>query len=500
MAVRRAGNMRNDLQMVIPIQKVTNTQPKVEIIKNPGEDNEETDDVTSKVIDSEWTKPVTVGIGTYSIILSNAGGRISDMYNKGDHIKCYLDNTDGTTVQFWGRIDYPKDKIKESGQTLTIEGRHRSWILTETNVNFEADDIEPSQLLKNIIDKFTTGFTYTNVAATSTTMSVRWNYKPFWECVIEICNKAGVDCYVDDDLDFHLFAENSIINEDAFIADNGNYIDSANLGTDDAYERTRVTVEGRDNGGLPIIYTAISTTETTVREAPAVVDPSLNTLAQVKAKAEAELAIYEDRQVQATIKSKGLETLAPGDNVPVIITRQKIFGYYKVLEFTHRWGHKSPWVTTSVIEEEITETLNLLQRARKENEIQPANNPEKFLFSFNMEFNDESQIASKTGVIVQDGWLKLSTSPGTMTSETQTAPGNINKVMLMVTGFAVGNTTYKLSANGGASSINISVGIPVAIPAGQQSNKLQLEIDSMQSDANNVNPQIDDIAVMYNIA
>ena len=192
--------MRQTNEIFIPIPKVRNTHVKIEI-------NE--DDVTGRVTKSNFTYPVTSGIGTFEIILSNSNGQLSGLYSNGNIIKFYADNTDSTTLQFWGRIDYVKENISKDGQFLEIKGRHRSYLLNETLICYSAEDMITSQILKDIIDKLpgSYGFTYTNVSTTTDSMNVEWNYKPFWECVMEICRFAGYDCYVDNDLDFHYFEE-----------------------------------------------------------------------------------------------------------------------------------------------------------------------------------------------------------------------------------------------------------------------------------------------------
>ena len=197
--------MRQTNEIFIPIPKTRNAHCKIEI---------DGDDMTSRAIESSWNLPVTNGIGTFKIILSNAHGQYSGTYQAGDIVKFYADNLDNTTLQFWGRIDYVKDNISKEGQFLEIEGRHRAYLLTEYLVCYSINTTSTSQILKNIINKLPSsyGFTQTNIVTTTDSMSVEWNYKPFWDCVIELCNYAGYDCYVDNNLDFHFFEANSIVN------------------------------------------------------------------------------------------------------------------------------------------------------------------------------------------------------------------------------------------------------------------------------------------------
>ncbi|KKK65788.1 hypothetical protein LCGC14_2970620, partial [marine sediment metagenome] len=224
--------MINSTRIYIPIPKARNTQCKVEIGGV---------DVTSRVIDSKWVKPVTNGVGAFNMTISNAKGQFSGNYNAGDTVKFYADNTDATTLQFWGRIDYTKDDLVTNGQFLNIEGRHRSFLLNEHFVCHSATNTATSQILKDIIDKIpgSAGFTYSNVQTDTTEMNVEWNYKPFWDCVVELCKHSGFDCYVDNDLDFHYFEANSIENTNEAIVEGDNFIRTKDWGTNDIYEKTR---------------------------------------------------------------------------------------------------------------------------------------------------------------------------------------------------------------------------------------------------------------------
>ncbi len=148
--------MRQTNDIFIPIPKTRNTHAKIEINGV---------DVTKRIIESSWVYPATTGIGTFTLILSNAAGQFSDTYSVGQSVKFYADNSDGTTLQFWGRIDYVKDNLGSNGQFLEIEGRHRAYLLTEFLVCYSATNTVTSDILKDIINKLPAsyGFTQTNI-------------------------------------------------------------------------------------------------------------------------------------------------------------------------------------------------------------------------------------------------------------------------------------------------------------------------------------------------
>jgi len=431
-------------KIYIPIPKARNTKCKVEIAGV---------DVTSKVIGSTWVLPVTNGIGSFSISLSNAFGQISGSYNSGDVVKFYADNSDATTLQFWGRVDYVKDDISSDGQILEIEGRHRSFLLNEYMVCHDVSGEEPSVILKAIIDKLPTsyGFTYSNVAASTTTMDVEWNYKPFWDCIVELCNKAGFDCYVDNDLDFHFFEENSISNLKNAVVEGDNFIRASDYGTNDYYEKTRVVAIGRDSGGLDIVYTAISPTEGDEKREVFVRDLSANTYEKVKSIAEARLAEVTGKNPQAKILSFGLDSISPGDNIWFIIPRQKIATQYKLVQIKHNFGMKfGGWRTELITEEEEAGTSTVLKGiAQKNQQITGSQNINKLNFSYNFDFASDTGTHENTEIL--RGFLQTTGGEtGTWISPTLTLDANVSNFEFRATGANISDVDYFVSARAGS--------------------------------------------------
>ena len=144
-------------QILIPLPKTRNTKVKVEVNGV---------DLTSRVIESVWVKPVTIGVGTFSIKLSNANGQLTNTYKIGQTVKLYADNLDATTLQFQGRIDFVEDDIGNDGQFLKINGRHRSFLLTEFLICYSATEVITSTILSDIIDLLPAGhgITKTNIS------------------------------------------------------------------------------------------------------------------------------------------------------------------------------------------------------------------------------------------------------------------------------------------------------------------------------------------------
>lgn len=429
-------------RMFIPIPKIRDTHVKIEIDGN---------DLTNRVKESSFDYPVTRGIGTFSMVLSNAGGQITGL-SSGSVVKFYADNKDGTTEQFRGRIDHIKDNITKKGQVLEIKGRHVAYLLTEFTICYTTTGEKTSQILKDIIDKLPDSYEFTknNISTTTDSMDVKWDYKPFWDCVLEISKFAEHDCYVDHDLDFHYFPENSIENDKDAIVEGDNLIDSKGWGINDYYEKTRVTVIGQGEEGLPIIYTAVIDNEIEIRE-KFIRDSSANTETKVKNLAESKLLEITNYTPQAIIKSFGLETIKPGDNIWILIPRQKVFGQYKIVKIIQKFGSNiGGWRTDLLMEKEAEEIYQVIESIdKKSDRLINVENVNKFEYSWNFEFNNDTGIHLTTkiteGVLKTDG-----SSGGTWISDLKALSEDISMIEFRVKGEKILGTDFFISADNGA--------------------------------------------------
>ncbi len=477
--------MRKTTKIFIPIPKIRNTQIKVEI---------NGDDRTGRVVESLWAYPATLGIGTFKVVLSNSHGQLSNLYSAGDSVKFYADNSDGSTLQFWGIIDYVKDDIGSKGQFLEIEGRHRSYLLTEFLVCYSATGKTTSDILKDIIGKLpmSYGFTESNIEDESTTMDVEWNYKPFWDCVVELCNRGGSDCYVDNDLDFHYFKKNSKMNDREFVAEGTNFLNSKNLGVDKYYEKSRVIAMGASSGGLPIVYTAVSPIEGTDIKEILVKDTSSNTMESVKSLAEAKLLEVTNKNLQGVVESFGLDTLKPGETIWIVIPRQKIYGQYKIIQINNKFGSKSGgWRTGLFLEEEEKGISNNIQNLNeKSDRAIEAENINKLDFSLNFDFS--SDVGTHSNTVIEEGVLRTGgSSTGVWTSDLVEVSSDVSFVELKLNGTILGGLKIYLSTDGGVSHTLI-YGVGASLASLTPGRKLKLRVNIASAST-----EINDLALLY---
>ena len=77
------------------------------------------------------------------------------------------------------------------------------FLYTTNSVTEEYIDTPCSEILKDIVAKYLTGFTVTNVETSTTDTNVTWNNKPLYDCILDLVSIAEFDCYVDSNKDFH---------------------------------------------------------------------------------------------------------------------------------------------------------------------------------------------------------------------------------------------------------------------------------------------------------
>ena len=473
-----------------------NTQIKLEV---------DGTDETSKIDQVEFVKPNTTGIGTFKVRLKNASGRISGLYKEGSVVKFFYDNIDASRRQFWGRVDYPKEIIGGS-QFLELIGRHRSFILAETKVNYAATNADPADILRAIIDQLPDeyGFTKNNIETIGITVDVEWNYVNFWDCVIELCEKAQTDCRIDDDLDFYFHKRDTKVNNNEYIAEGINHIRTIEHGKDDFQEKTRVIAVGQDDKGLPIVYTAISSKEGVEKKEFFLRSASANTVQKVKDLAIGKLRELEVRPKQSRYISIGLETLESGQNIHVSVPRQQIFEIPRVLQVKIRFntrGRSGGVRYETIMERELNGIPQiLLESIRNERKVAIVQNSNKLNFSHNFDFNNDNLTESHSQTEVRDGLLKLSDSAfnnGRWISDGQTANNNITQVELRYIGKDLTDSKFYFSVmNGIDGSWELFTGKELLQSPGNLGKNLKLRVDLIKTDLN-PQPELDSLLCLF---
>jgi hypothetical protein len=412
-----------------------------------------TDDLTP---DLEYTGAVTDEIGSCIIKLINNDEAYNGLYTGGESISIYLDETDATTKVFEGAVEKTEKESGDYGMVLKITGRHVSSNLLDKTVNETYTDETCDTILKDIISTYASGFTSTNVAATTMTHSTNWNGKPFWDCVIELCSKAGFDCRVDDSKDFHFFEKNSQLNAtEAFFPDNIFADGIGGMGTDVNEVKNRIIVYGQTEDGGQIIYTTPdsdateSQTEYGVKEL-IIEDSKITTYDQAQSIGDAKLEILKSLPTFGSVRGFMLFTLNAGEKLWISYPEYQIHDKFRIVKFTTK-----PFFGETTVYVEKVKTIPSLfkDRISKETDLETIRNPYNMAHSMNFSFADNSEIELFSSTEVSDGKLvPSSSSSGSATSVTRVAPQNITQCHLKHNGSSlVGNVTYYVSNNNGSS-------------------------------------------------
>ena len=474
---------------------------KVEIIRNDGT----TDTVTTLIKDSEFEKIATLGIGSCRMRIFNADGAYSNLYTGGEIIRFYAEHTDASTTnkkQFEGRLDYPKDTIKQDGHFLEIEGRHISYSLSEVKVYANFSGVDGATVLKNIITNFLSGYGFTTNNITDpigTNIEVVWSGKIFWDCVKDICTQTGSDCYVDDNKDFHLFKENSdgtMNYDEAVVEGEGhNLVDVFDWGEDTYEKRDKIIVQGIDNEGLPIIYPAGTGTRPIT-----IFSNDIRTYEQAQLIGDKKLEELKNLPPRAKVRVFGMQDLDPGDNIWVWIPRVKITGIYKIQKFKQIFN-KEGWFTDLTIEREIRDISQILaERATAEEQLKPVLNIDDLEQSYNFTFDDNSNILQLTNTEITQGRLQLTSgqAQGTMESASRNTNNDISKIKMKVVGSDITSTTFQISLNDGTiyQDIQKDTLYTVGSNFNHTGRNLRIKVNLLSNTAN-PNPLIESLVCLY---
>src|SRR3990167_8655152 len=215
-------------------------------------------DETNSFLGGEFSPAIIGEESGFELELNNNNEAYNSKFIGNETINFYLDRGTATNIRFTGKIEKLTKESGSRGNILKVSGAHRfhSKLLDITVTEDYRGDLTGDVILKNMIDKYLTGFTYTNVVATTIKPNLKWEDVPFFDAVVDICNVCEFDSYVDVAQDFHFFERESILNDSEAIVYRDTYIGVSGLTTDLIDIRNRVTVSSEDNEGLPILYTS----------------------------------------------------------------------------------------------------------------------------------------------------------------------------------------------------------------------------------------------------
>ena len=466
-------------------------------------------DVTDIVIKGEYVFGVTETIGTFNFKIDNSGQFYTDKFSVYDVVNVYLDyGTTASSIRFKGIIE----RVSKSDSSIIVEGRGPGTKIISKNITYSATNKARSTILKEIISgrgvlgdpdfyegNFVGVLTTNNVEDDSTTTTVNYFEKPFWDVVAELCNEASFDSYIDVNFDLHYFATNSRQNNKEAVVHEYNIINTFDFAPDASSIFNKVRVYGSDVDGIPYLATSQDSTSQDnfeVRDLK-IDDANIKSQEQAQARADFELSLNKDPPTIGTIISLGLPTLLPGEQLRISDSLNDISpGFYKVFEFRHKFSNDEPFMTEVTIQKQRTNLPDVLKKRLKfESDASANNNPSNMDFSKIYDFNEDSGVHDSTKIT--DGVLKLSTgSSGSWTSDNFLLTSNLSTFTSTLKGSVLSGTKVFLSIDGGTVFKQIAgLGTPSSITiTAETANNIKIRIDIFSATT-----EIDTFGLLYTL-
>lgn len=464
---------------------------KVEIEKSNGTIY----DVTDLVLDGDFTYGVTDTIGNMTLDIDNSSETYTGLFELYDEVNLYLDYAStATTLVFKGFIE----KRSYNNNRITIKGRSTATRVMGITVTQSFENQYTHTIIESLIDTYAPYITKTNIDTTESTdslVTINFYQKSFWECIVELCNRAGYDAYIDANLDFHYFVSNSQINETEAIVHEYNLIETGDFAPDLSTVRNKVMVYGAEVKGQQIVWTELDQDSIDLYDVKELIikDTNIVTVSQAEAKAIIELSTNKDPPIVGEIVSLCLPTLLPGQQLRISDPLNGLApSTYSIRKFVHTVSNDEPIKTTVTIEKE-TRTIPKILKGRIifETDATSKENPNELNYSWIYDFNTDVGTHTRTEIV--DGVLKLQDgeTDGVWISELNTRTSVVTEAEMRATGTSLAGTNYYVSPDNGVTwqQINSLSTVQNMAPPGLYL-KLKVEINS-------ANTGIESLGLLY---
>jgi len=407
------------------------------------------DDITEICHLFEYEDGVTDTIGQFKFEIWNPNETYTKAWTGFEVVKFYNDYAaTSTTLRFRGRIEKPLYRDNK----IICSGRSESLRLMEITVTQDYDNIECSVILKDILDTYGTGFTYTNVAASTVSITTKWNQKPFWECVKELTTSAGFDIYVDSALDFHFFKSGSVSNTGEAIVHDYNLMEVGEFANDLTFVKNRIIVYGAEQDGTQVLATAEDATsqdDNGLRE-EVIRDDSVVSETQAQERADYELSNKKDPPQVGDVKGVMLATIQPGEKIRLSSPENNLPpALYQILSFKQSVNFNRGFYTTVKVNKEPRKFSHIIaQNINIQNQQKTVSfNPEEMRYSYNFPFDTDS--GTHTNTEITGGVLKPTGASGTWISDTRDLTSDLTDAYLKVNGEVLDGAVVSVSGNAG---------------------------------------------------
>ena len=493
-----------------------------------------TDGSASKnyLISASVTRTMTKSLSRATVKFDNSDGTFTDTFNGGEVIEIYADYTDGTTLQFRGKLDDINYGVTGStGFTVSVTARDYPELI-DTSVIGQATaslaDVALSALLyeyySDIKLDFWNGSAWVRATYDSTARNVTWSgastgfpetsitmsyqNKKGWTVISDMCKRVGLECYMDYDTSesvwvLRIFLTDEIQNNSTSVVYGNNLVSVSNYGKDNTGIANNITVYGKTESSN-ILLMATETDTSSIADLwqkdRVIDDANLTTMSEVREKAETELAESIQSIYTGRLNAVGIHNIKPGEQIMISVPNMNISGYVTISNYVQKIGSGGFTTTIDVKREDNRFTDLFKEKLNIEEEAKAFNNLNAMTDSYTVYFDEDPSVMSHSDTEETEGKLVLSSGKitGIATSESHTANADITECEFRkYSNFPVDEgDVYGVSNDGGTTweTYTIDAGVHTFSSTGSH---LKFRITLNRTLDTNTSPAYEAVTVLY---
>lgn len=397
------------------------------------------------------------GIGTFDFTIPDPSETYGNAWTGMEVVTLYIDYAaTATTKRFTGRIEKPN----RNDNFLRCSGRSEALFIFEKKVNESFENIDAGVVFETLINNYGDGrYTTSNInTSTGVLVTVKWQEKPFSDCIEELCKASICDALIDADLDAHFFVRNSRTNTDESIVHDMNIFSVGEFAPDHREIKNFIVVYGAEIEGQQIIKSAKDTTSISQygERKHVIEDNNTRDPDQAQLIADATLTDLKDAVVVSDVRVIMLATIQPGQRIPASDPQNGITPTdYRVPRFVHEYDSGGIWTSVS-LQKQVRDISHVLrerirqQEDAKKTSINPFGMEQSEVYLFDVDSG------SHTNTEITSGVLKPTTSSGNWISPITTGSTNVSQVYIVIDGEDVSNITFEVSGDSGVTYESIT--------------------------------------------
>lgn len=462
------------------------------------------DDVTTEVTDFllGWnvTLRATDTLPYANIRLDNSDGQYLDAFTKGNTVEIWADYTDGDTTRiFRGKLDNIGFNLDNNGYSAVIDARTTPELADQTIIEQFSNKLS-SDAIKQIIDNSFAGVvTYTNVEDSSIPVTANYENSTGWSAIVDICKRAGLDCYIDTDYDLHVFAKDSKENKDVSAAQGINIKSVSRYGTDFDSLRNRIILYGKESNNIIYLWSEDDTDSQSDywRIDEVISDSNIYTLAEMEQKAESTLIEKTILPVNGTISAVGMQLVNPGESIYFSVKNCGIQDKKRLKSVTHSWNTSGFTTNLEIADRPDSLTKLFKDRIDAEKALKPYNNLNDMKYSYTIAFDEAPSLCNHDDTEESGGVLKLVTgaASGVMTSDVLYLDEDVTELEFRYYGNypQTAADTYEVSNDGGDTYKQVTAGVVTNFTA--PGKKIRIKMN-LTTDGGTIQPVYEGVGLL----